>query len=88
MFQLVKSVIVILMILPNGQRFHPEIKDILPAGSLVKMAPKGSIITQLFLDFISYLSKFKMADPILLMFNRPSDTNSNHQKPESFESLR
>lgn len=39
-------------------------------GSLVRMAVKGSITTELFIDFIHHLARYKTESCILLMFNR------------------
>ncbi|KAJ8948410.1 hypothetical protein NQ318_009921 [Aromia moschata] len=48
---------------------YPAFEDNLPDGTLVKMAPKGSMTTELFVQFIQHLSKFKIVGPILLVFD-------------------
>lgn len=57
------------MILFKGKRLKAEYEDNLPPGTLVKMAPKGSMTTGLFVEFIRHLSRFKIAGPILLIFD-------------------
>lgn len=57
------------MILFKGKRKKPEYDDNLPAGSLVRMAPKGSMTTDLFVEFIRHLGKYKIAGKILLVFD-------------------
>lgn len=46
------------MIIFKGKKLKSEFTDNLPSGSLVKMAPKGSMTTQLFIDFIHHLGKY------------------------------
>lgn len=60
------------MILFKGKKLKTEFTDNLPAGSLVKMAPKGSMTTSLFIDFIHHLGKYKTADKCLLVFDGAS----------------
>lgn len=43
------------MILFKGKRLKQELTDNLPPGTLVKMAPKGSMTTALFIQFIEHL---------------------------------
>lgn len=57
------------MIIFKGKRLKPEFQDNLPAGSLVKMAPKGSMTWSLFVEFIHYLGKYKAAGKCLLVFH-------------------
>lgn len=57
------------MIIFKGKRFKPEFEDNLPAGTLVKMAQKGSMTAELFVEFIRHLAKFKIGGPILLLFD-------------------
>lgn len=57
------------MIIFKGKRLKPEFLDNLPAGTNVKMAPKGSMTTILFIDFIQHLAKYKLPGPILLIFD-------------------
>lgn len=47
------------MILFKGKRKKPEFDDNLPPGSIVHMAPKGSMTTELFTVFIEHLAKYK-----------------------------
>ncbi|CAH2095355.1 unnamed protein product [Euphydryas editha] len=60
------------MILFKGKRLKPEFNDNLPAGSLVKMAKKGSMTSSLFVDFIHHLGKYKAAGTCLLVFDGAS----------------
>lgn len=57
------------MILFKGKRMKPEFEDNLPAGALVKMSPKGSMTTELFIEFINHMAKYKVHGPILLIFD-------------------
>lgn len=60
------------MILFKGKRLRPEFCDNLPPGSLVKMAPKGSMTTDLFVDFIHHLGQNKCPGKCLLIFDGAS----------------
>lgn len=60
------------MILFKGKRLRPEFCDNLPPGSLVKMAPKGSMTTELFVDFIHHLGQNKSPGKCLLIFDGAS----------------
>lgn len=60
------------MILFKGKRLKPEFSENLPAGSLVKMAPKGSMTTELFVDFIKHLAQHKSPGKCLLIFDGAS----------------
>ncbi|KAJ8931628.1 hypothetical protein NQ314_015422 [Rhamnusium bicolor] len=57
------------MVIFKGKRLKPEFLDNLPAGTTVKMAPKGSMTTELFIDFVQHLAKFKLPGSILLIFD-------------------
>ncbi|XP_039760048.1 uncharacterized protein LOC120633772 [Pararge aegeria] len=60
------------MILFKGKRLRPEFCDNLPPGSLVKMAPKGSMTTELFVNFIHHLGQNKTSGKCLLIFDGAS----------------
>lgn len=60
------------MIIFKGQRQNPELSDNLPPGRIVKMAPKGSLTKDLFIDFIKHLAKYKTQGNILLIFDGAS----------------
>lgn len=60
------------MIIFKGKRLKPEFLDNLPHGSLVKMAPKGSMTTELFIDFLNHFAKYKSNGPTLLVFDGAS----------------
>lgn len=60
------------MIIFKGQRQKPEFSDNLPAGSFVKMSAKGSMTTELFVEFIKHLAKYKTQGKILLIFDGAS----------------
>lgn len=60
------------MILFKGKRLKPEYCDNLPSGSLVQMAPKGSMTTELFVKFIAHLAKYKSPGRCLLIFDGAS----------------
>lgn len=60
------------MIIFKGQRLKPEFMDNLPPGSLVKMAPKGFMTTELFVDFLKHLAKYKIGNEVLLIFDGAS----------------
>lgn len=57
------------IIIFKGKRLKPEFADDLPPGSLVRMAPKGYMTTELFIDFIKHLANFKPPGKILLVFD-------------------
>ncbi|KAJ0180927.1 hypothetical protein K1T71_003012 [Dendrolimus kikuchii] len=57
------------MILFKGQRQRPDLTENLPAGTLVRMAPKGSMTSDLFVEFIQHLGKFKVTSKCLLIFD-------------------
>lgn len=57
------------MILFRGKRLKPEFCDNLPHGTLVKMAPKGSMTTQLFNDFLRHFAQYKSNGSTLLVFD-------------------
>ncbi|KAM3959863.1 uncharacterized protein ACR2FA_006149 [Aphomia sociella] len=60
------------MVIFKGKRLKTEFTDNLPAGSLVKMAEKGSMTTSLFIDFIKHLGKYKPPGKCLLIFDGAS----------------
>ncbi|XP_046978393.1 uncharacterized protein LOC124544043 [Vanessa cardui] len=57
------------MILFKGKRKKPEYEDNLPVGSIVHMAPKGSMTTELFIIFIEHLANYKTPGKCLLIFD-------------------
>ncbi|XP_060807694.1 jerky protein homolog-like [Amyelois transitella] len=57
------------MILFKGQRQRPDLTENLPAGTLVRMAPKGSMTSDLFVEFIQHLARHKVVDKCLLIFD-------------------
>ncbi|KAL0861642.1 hypothetical protein ABMA27_009136 [Loxostege sticticalis] len=57
------------MVIFKGKRMRPEFYDNLPAGCLVKMAPKGSMTTELFIQFIQHLANNKSPGKCLLILN-------------------
>lgn len=60
------------MIIFKGKRAKPEFYDNLPLGSIVRMSPKGSTTSSLFVDFIHHLGKYKMGGKCLLVFDGAS----------------
>lgn len=60
------------MVIFKGKRLRDEFLENLPAGSLVKMAPKGSMTTELFVSFIEHLAKYKSPGKCLLIFDGAS----------------
>ncbi|XP_034825562.2 uncharacterized protein [Maniola hyperantus] len=60
------------MILFKGIRLKQEFTDNLPPGTLVKMAPKGSMTSSLFINFIEHLGKYKSPGKCLLIFDGAS----------------
>lgn len=56
----------------KGKKLKSEFTDNLPSRSLVKMALKGSMTTQLFIDFIHHLGKYKTSGKSLLIFDGAS----------------
>ncbi|CAB3262426.1 unnamed protein product [Arctia plantaginis] len=60
------------MIVFKGKRLREEFLENLPAGSLVKMTPKGSMTTELFVEFIEHLAKYKSPGKCLLIFDGAS----------------
>ncbi|XP_018370178.1 PREDICTED: tigger transposable element-derived protein 1-like [Trachymyrmex cornetzi] len=57
------------MIIFKGKRGKPEFTDNLPPGSIISMAPKGFITTELFIKFLNHFASFKLAGKILLVFD-------------------
>lgn len=68
------------MILFKGKRLKPEYCDNLPFGSLVQMAPKGSMTTELFVKFIAHLAKYKSPRSCLLIFDGASSQGSSSKQ--------
>lgn len=61
------------MIIFKGKRLNPELTDNLPHGLLVKMAPKGCMTTELFVDFLNHFSQYIANNaPTLLVFDGAS----------------
>lgn len=60
------------MVLFKGKKLKSEFTDNLPTGTLVKMAPKGSMNTALFVEFIHHLGKYKIPEKCLLIFDGAS----------------
>ncbi|XP_030746596.1 uncharacterized protein LOC115875316 [Sitophilus oryzae] len=56
------------MILFKGQWIKPTFSDGLPPGSQVRMAPKGSMTTSLFIEWLHHFSNF-IQPPVLLIFD-------------------
>lgn len=57
------------MIIFKGKRLRPELNDNLPDGTIVRMAPTGSMTTDLFVDFIHHLGNYKSPGKCLLVFD-------------------
>ncbi|CAH2084962.1 unnamed protein product [Euphydryas editha] len=57
------------MVIFKGQRQRPDLTENLPVGTLVRMAPKGSMTSDLFVEFIQHLAKHKVPDKCLLIFD-------------------
>ncbi|KAJ8949488.1 hypothetical protein NQ318_005955 [Aromia moschata] len=57
------------MIIFKGKRLKPELADNLPPGSIVGMAPRGSMTTELFIEFVRHLARYKGLYTILLVFD-------------------
>lgn len=57
------------MVIFKGKRLKPEYTDNMPPGTLVKMAPKGSMVTELFIEFLKHLAQYKVNGNILLIFD-------------------
>ncbi|CAH2090771.1 unnamed protein product [Euphydryas editha] len=60
------------MILFKGKRLKPEFCDNLPPGSVAEMAPKASMTTKLFVEFIHNLGQNKPPGKCLLIFDGAS----------------
>ncbi|CAG4966358.1 unnamed protein product [Parnassius apollo] len=57
------------MFLFNGKKQRPDLCDNLPAGTLLRMALKGSMTTDLFVEFVNHLVKYKVTGKCLLIFD-------------------
>ena len=64
-------------IIYKGKRNKPEYADNLPPEALVRMSEKGSMTTDLFIEWLEHFSKFKTAGTVLLVF----DGATNHTNP-------
>ncbi|CAG5039045.1 unnamed protein product [Parnassius apollo] len=60
------------MVIFKGKRLRPEFCDNMPPGTLVKMGTKGSMTTELFVEFINHLGQFKSQGKCLLIFDGAS----------------
>lgn len=60
------------MVIFKGKRLKPEYCDNVLPGTLIKMAPKGSMVTDLFIEFLHHLARHKVAGPALLIFDGAS----------------
>jgi hypothetical protein len=60
------------MIIFKGNRLKPEFNDNLLPGSLMRMAPKGPMTRELFVDFIRHLARYKTEGRVLLIFDGAS----------------
>ncbi|XP_076824884.1 uncharacterized protein LOC143470554 [Clavelina lepadiformis] len=66
------------MVIFKGKRMKPEFADHLPPNSLVCMSDKGSMTTELFVQWVDHFSKFKPCNKVLLIF----DGASSHLHPQ------
>ncbi|KAG5865965.1 hypothetical protein JTB14_012194 [Gonioctena quinquepunctata] len=57
------------MIIFKGKRLKPEFSDNSLPGSIVRMAAKGSMTTELFIEFVRHLVRYRGPDAILLVFD-------------------
>lgn len=57
------------MIIFKGIRRKPELASNLPPGTKVNMAPKGSMTSSLFVEFIQHLAQHKVPGKCLLIFD-------------------
>lgn len=57
------------MIIFKGKRLKPECNDNLPYGTMVRMASKGSMTTESFVDFTHQLGNYKSPGKCLLVFD-------------------
>ncbi|CAK1585467.1 unnamed protein product [Parnassius mnemosyne] len=84
------------MILFKGKRLKPEWEDNLPPGSLVAMAPKGSMNSETFVKWRHHFAKFKTPGPCLLIFDGASshldynivDVANKHNKDKALTKQR
>ena len=65
------------MIIYKGKICKPEYADNLPPDTLVQMSEKGSMTTELFIEWLDHFSKFKAAGTVLLIF----DAATSHISP-------
>ena len=66
------------MIIFKGKRDNRHFGDNLPPSSIYRMSPKGSMTTELFVQFIDHLGAFKMPGKALLIF----DGARSHLSPD------
>ncbi|CAB3230666.1 unnamed protein product [Arctia plantaginis] len=57
------------MIIFKGIRYRSELTSNLPPGTKVSMAPKGSMTSSLFVEFIQHLAQHKVPGKCLLIFD-------------------
>lgn len=60
------------MILMKGIRVKEEWKENLPDGSTLKMTAKGSMTTEIFVEYIKHFAKFRVPGKVLLIFDGAS----------------
>lgn len=69
------------MIIFKGIRYRSELEENLPVGTKVRMAPKGSMTSSLFVEFIQHLAQYKAPGKCLLIF----DGAKSHLSCEALE---
>ncbi|KAG5866908.1 hypothetical protein JTB14_026192 [Gonioctena quinquepunctata] len=57
------------MIIFKGKRLKLKFSDNLPPDSIIRMAPKGNMTTELFIEFVRHLARYKGPYAILLVFD-------------------
>lgn len=60
------------MVIFKGKRLRSEFCDNLPVGSVVRIAPKGCMASELFIDFIKHMGQYKSPGKCLLIFDGAS----------------
>jgi len=66
------------MIIFKGKRRNDALGDDLPPGSVVQMAPKGSMTTDIFIRWMKHFARYKPDGDILLLF----DGAASHLNPD------
>jgi len=66
------------IIIFKGKRRNDALGDDLPSGSVVEMAPKGSMTTEIFIRWLEHFAKYKPAGNVLLVF----DGAASHLNPD------